>query len=75
MLGCFFSGIQSFVEALLCVLWRGVSYFAAQVLCVVPMHLIQGFPFDLTYGFPRPYEIDDFGFEQANCTSCQRVVI
>ena len=67
MLGCFFSGIQDFVEFLLCFLRRDVSDFAVQAFCVVPVHPFQGFPFDLPDGFPRPHEVNDLGFEQSDC--------
>jgi hypothetical protein len=75
MLSRFFRGVQGFVEVHLCFLRRDVSDFTVQAIFVVPVYPFQGFPFDLTDGFPWPHEVYDFGFEQADCAFGQGIVI
>ena len=52
-----------------------LSDFAVQAFCVVPVHPFQSFPFDLPDGFPRPHEVDDLSFEQADCAFGQGIVV
>ena len=66
---------QVFIEGLLCFLWRDISDCAGEALGVVPVHLFQGFPFDLAHGFPGAQKVDDFCFEQANRAFSQRVIV
>jgi len=63
-----------FIEALLCFVRRNASDFVVQAFCVVPVHPFQGFPFYLSGGFSRSHEVDDLGFEQADCTFGQGIV-
>ena len=47
MLGCFFIGIQGFIEHLLCFMRRDISNCAVKTLGVVPIDPFQRFPFKL----------------------------
>ena len=75
ILGYFIKVVHVFIKGLLCFLWRDISDGTVQALGVVPVDPFQGFPFNLSHGFPRAKEVDDFGFEQANRAFSQRVVI
>ena len=55
--------------------WRDVTERLKQAVLVEPVHPLQGFPFDLIFGFPRAQPIDDFGFEGADDRLGQGVVI
>ena len=46
-----------------------------QARLVIPVDPLQGFPLDLTHGFPRAEELDDLGLEQADDAFSQSVVI
>ena len=59
----------------LCFDWRDVSKWLNQALFVEPIDPLQGFPFDLIFGFPRPQTVDDLSFEQPGDCLGQRVVI
>ena len=54
--------------------WCDVAERFEQAFPIEPIDPLQGFPFGLILGFPRPQSIDDFDFEQADDRFGQGVV-
>jgi hypothetical protein len=75
MSGNFIKVVHLCIEDLLCFERCDIANGAVQAPGVVPVHLFQGFPFDLPHGFPRAKEVDDFGFEQSNRAFGQRIIV
>ena len=53
ILGCFFMGVQGFIEHLLCFMRCDISDGAVKALGVVPIDPFQRLPFKLAHRFPR----------------------
>ena len=60
---------------LLCFCRRDVSDRAEKAAVVIPIDPFEGFPFDLAHRFPWADLVDDLGFEQADDTFGQGIVI